>query len=389
MRYTVCAVTGTRAEFGLLEPLLQRLYQDEEIQLCLAVTGSHLSQSFGNTQEEIVKSGLPIHARIPIPLNGDTKADMAKATGEATIAFTDYFVNSRPDVLIVLGDRYEIFGAATAAALLGIPIAHIHGGEITEGAVDDFLRHSITKMSTLHFTACEEYRGRVIQLGENPETVFNVGALGVENIKRLQEVPKKELDDCLNLNLEASDYAVVTFHPVTREEGTAEEQVQQLIAAMDRYPEMAFVITKANADAGGRAINHIWSKEALRHTNWRLTASLGAKKYLTVLKYAKMMIGNSSSGILEAPAMKVPTINIGNRQKGRFMAESIISCEPVAEDICNAIKRALTEEFREIVQRTRCPFGDGDTSEKILTVIKDFLRDPEKPDRKEFYDITF
>lgn len=389
MKHTVCAVTGTRAEFGLLRPLLEKLNADEGIDFRLVVTGSHLSQAFGNTQSEIEASGLPIHARIPIPLDADSKADMAKATGAALSDFAAYFAAHRPELLVVLGDRYEIFAACSAAALLGIPIAHLHGGETTEGAVDEFLRHSITKMSYLHFTACETYRRRVIQLGEAPERVFDVGALGVENLLRLTPMPLAELQESLDFQLEGKPFCVVTFHPVTLENETAESQQCQLIQAMDDFRDMNYIITLANADAGGRAVNQLWQQEGAKRENWLVVPSLGARRYLSALRNAEMVLGNSSSGILEAPAAHIPTVNIGDRQKGRMMAESIICCPPVREEITAAMRQALSPEFRAIARHTSCPFGDGNTSEKIMEIIRGFLNTPETSTKKSFYDIPF
>lgn len=386
MTHNVCVITGTRAEFGLLFPLIKKIESEKELNLQLVVTGSHLSSAFGNTIEEIEKTGIPIFAKIPVNLDGDTKADMAFATGKTMSSFADFFRSNKPDLLIVLGDRYEIFAASAAAALIGIPIAHIHGGETTEGAVDEFLRHSITKMSYLHFTACEEYRKRVIQLGESPDRVFNVGALGVENVLGLPLMSRESLSENLNFDL-SGDYAIVTLHSVTQENNTSGSQISELIKAMDSFPKLKFIITKANADSGGRLINSIWETESKKHNNWILVASLGAKRYLTALKYSKMMIGNSSSGILEAPAMHVPTVNIGDRQKGRMMAKSVILCESDAESIINAINTALSKEFNSSIESIELPFGDGKTSERIVEIINEFFVSGYDI-KKKFYDLT-
>ena len=285
MKYTVCAVTGSRAEFGILLPLLLRLNDCPEIEFRLAVTGSHLSTAYGHTLDEIRRTGLPIHAKIPLPLGeGDDKAHMIQAAGAAMSAFADYFSAHRPDLLVVLGDRYEIFAVSAAAAMLGIPIAHLHGGETTEGAVDEFLRHSITKMSYLHFVSCEAYRRRVIQLGEAPERVFNVGALSTENCLRTPLLSVEELSESLQFDLTAGPYSVVTFHPVTLEDNTAERQLHELIAAMDAFPAMSYIVTLANADAGGRAINAIWQAEGASRKNWLVVPSLGMRRYLSALK---------------------------------------------------------------------------------------------------------
>lgn len=389
MKYSVCAVTGSRAEFGLLRPLLMKLDAEPRIDLRLAVTGSHLSQSFGNTQEEIEAGGLTIHRRIAIPLEGDGKRDMAKAAGTALTGFAEYFSDCPPDLVVVLGDRYEIFAAAAAAAVLGIPIAHLHGGETTEGAVDEFFRHCITKMSTLHFTSCETYRRRVIQLGEAPERVFNVGAAGVENSLSIPLMTLAELEESLGFALEGAPFSVVTFHPVTMEDGTAEGQLRELIGAMDGFPEMRYIVTLANADAGGRAVNALWKEAARTRKNWLVIPSLGVKRYLSALKYASMMLGNSSSGIIEGPAMHIPTVNIGDRQRGRVMAESVLCCEPERGAIRSAMRKAQGRAFREAARAAACPFGDGKTSDKILAVVLDFLESPEKEAKKRFYDVAF
>lgn len=389
MKHSVCVITGSRSEFGLLYPLLTRLEADTDIDLWLVVTGSHLSKDFGSTQNEILSSGLTVCDRVSLPLEGDTRLDMAHAAGAAISLFASWFAGHRPELLIVLGDRYEIFGAASAAALMGIPIAHLHGGETTEGAVDEFLRHSITKMSYLHFTACEEYRRRVIQLGEDPRRVFNVGALGVENIYNMVPIDLSVLQNFIGIELQNRSYAVVTFHPVTMEEGTAEGQVRELIAAMEMMPELNYIVTLANANADGRSVNRIWQKEAEFHGNWAVVPSLGVHRYISLLRCAAMMVGNSSSGITEGPAAGIPTVNIGDRQKGRMMAESILCCKPDREEIIWAMRKAMMPEFQNAAKSVVNPFGDGKVSEKILPVIKAFLDMPEKSLKKSFFNVQF
>ena len=387
MKHTVCAVTGSRAEYGLLYPLLSKLSNDSGIELQLVVTGSHLCSVFGDTQCEIEESGLTIHQKIPIPLEGDSKASIAKATGAALMSFAGYFAESRPELLILLGDRYEIFAAAAAASMQGIPIAHLYGGETTEGVVDEFLRHSITKMSILHITSCEQYRRRVIQLGEAPERVFNVGALSVENCLNTELMTLMELQESVGFRLEDKPFSVVTFHPVTLEDNTSEAQLHELIRAMDAFPEMNYMITKANADSGGRTINRVWDEKKAKRGNWLVVSSLGRRRYLSALKYAAMVLGNSSSGIIEAPAMKIPAVNIGDRQKGRIMTESILCCEPAAKDIVAAMEKALSPAFKTRVASDINPFGDGHTSQRIMDVIQKFLFDGPHTMKKTFYDI--
>lgn len=387
MAYNVCAVTGTRADYGLLRELLFRLRNNKDINLNLLVTGTHLSEPFGNTQQEILNDGFDKFVSIPIPLEDDTKGGMAKTTGVALCKFAEYFEQNTPDIVIVLGDRYELLSAVIAARMQGIPVAHISGGDVTEGAIDDSIRHSITKMSQIHFPGCEQSRLRIIQMGEQPDTVFNVGEPGVENCLKMELLEREELARSLSFDGILYDYAVVTFHPVTLENNTGVKQVEELIRAMDSLPGMNYVVTMANADAGGRSINQVWIEEGRKHDNWIVVSSLGAQRYLSAMKYAKMVIGNSSSGIVEAPSMKVPTVNIGDRQKGRMFAQSVIACSPSCPDIIEACKLALSEDFKLILKNTVSPFGDGHTSGLIEQHIMRFLKNEEKIFKKHFYDI--
>lgn len=387
MKYKVCVVTGSRAEYGLLRPLLHKLNDDNEIILKLLVTGSHLSSAFGSTYSEIESDGFQIYSRIEIPMDGDSKADMARAAGFALSAFADCFEELRPDLLIILGDRFEIFAAASAAAILGIRIAHISGGDVTEGALDDTFRHCITKMSHLHFPGCKQSAYRIIQLGENPENVFNVGELGLENCLSLTPMTISELQSCIDIDIIERPYAIVTFHPETVEENSARSEINELIMAMESFPEMNFIITKANADAGGRTINLIWDEQAKTHPNWLLVSSLGVEKYIAAMKYSEMVIGNSSSGIVEAPALRKPTVNIGDRQKGRKMARSVICCKPLADEIFLAMKRAQSAEFNDIAAEAISSYGDGSSSQSIYSVIKNYLKEKPHNIKKKFYDI--
>lgn len=386
MAYRVCVVTGTRADYGLLRGLLFRLKNNTLVDLDILVTGSHLSEKYGNTQQELVNDGFVQFNRLPIPIDDDTKGGMAYATGVALSGFAEYFVNHMPELLVVLGDRYEILAAVIAARMCGIPVAHISGGDVTEGAIDDSIRHSVTKMSQLHFPGCEQSRNRIIQMGEQPDTVFNVGESGVENCLKMQLLDREELAKSIGFNGVFADYAVITFHPVTMEDNTGVEQVGEVIKALDSV-QMNYVITMANADAGGRAINDIWINEGKRHSNWLVVTSLGVVRYLSTMKYAKVVIGNSSSGIVEAPSMGVPTVNIGDRQKGRMQAESIINCKPLKDEIVAAIKKALTKDFQIIAQNTKSPFGDGTTSEQIEKHLITFLQNKKLVNEKHFYDI--
>ncbi len=389
MKYKVCVITGTRADYGLLRNLIFRLYNNHKIDFRLVVTGSHLSSEFGNTQDEIIKDGIESYIKIPILLEDDSKAGMAKATGDAMIKFAEYFNNESPDLLIVLGDRYEILAAAIAARMCGIAIAHLSGGDVTEGAVDDAIRHAITKMSELHFPGCEQSARRLIQMGEQPENVYNVGEPGVENCLKLQTLSRQELEKNLNFKYITKHYCVVTFHPVTMENNTGICQVEELIKAMDSIPDMGYIVTMANADAGGRAINDHWLQEQKKHENWLVVPSLGVVRYLSAVRYARAVIGNSSSGIVEAPALGIPTVNIGDRQKGRMIADSVLCCEPVCDSIETAIKRAISEEFHILAENVFSPFGDGTTSEQIEKIILEYLEGNKLKKEKQFFDIDF
>ncbi len=387
LRSKICIVTGSRAEYDLLKPVILKLQSDEEIECDLVVTGSHLEESFGNTVSEIDRDEVRVTEKIKIPMDSDTKLDMARSVAAGIEKFAEYFNDNVYDMLIVLGDRFEIYAVAIAAAMLSIPIAHLYGGDTTEGAVDEYMRHGITKMSYLHFTSAEEYRKRVIQLGEDPQRVFNVGSLGVENCMKLPLMELDELNASLATELKEVSYAVVTYHPVTMENGSVKWQTDELIRAMSDMDELSYIITLSNADAGGRYINEKWKEEASRHDNWTVIPSLGAVRYLSAVKYSAFVLGNSSSGISEVPSMKVPTVNIGDRQKGRIMADSVISCDPSSDSIKSAMIKALSPEFKEIAQNTVSPFGDGNTSERIVSEIKRTLKNGEIDLKKKFYDI--
>lgn len=388
-KHQIGVITGTRAEYGLLRNLIFKLKENKSIDFKLIVTGAHLSEVFGNTQSEIIKDGINNYIKVPIPIDDDSKDGMSLSAGIAMSNFANLFTKYKPDILIVLGDRYEIFSAVSAAHLVGIRVAHIGGGDITEGAVDDAIRHCITKMSNLHFPGCEQSRKRIIQMGEQPQYVFNVGEPGVENCLDLEKMSRKALAESLNFDIVNNDYSLVTFHPVTMENNTGVEQVYELIHAMDKLKDMYFIITMANADAGGRAINDIWIKEGKKHKNWLVVTSLGVVRYLSSMKYAKLVIGNSSSGIIETPSMGIPTINIGDRQKGRMMAESVISCLPIEKDIYNSMNKALTDDFQEASKHVYSPFGNGNTTNQIICYVLDYLNSKQENNEKHFYDIDF
>lgn len=384
----ICVLTATRAEYGLLKPVIVKLNALPRLDIRIAVTGMHLSPDFGFTYREIENDNLKIDKKIDILLSSDTPASVSKSMGLAMIGFADYFEELCPDMLLVLGDRYETLAVCCAAMNARIPIAHMYGGETTQGAVDESIRHAITKMSYLHFTSTEEYRKRVIQLGEEPDRVFAVGAMGIENIMHTQLMPMNELSDFLGMPL-AEPYAVVTFHPVTLEDNTVKEQFSALLTACDNHPELRYIFTKANADANGKIINSMIDDYVKDKNNAKAFASLGTVRYLSALKYASLIIGNSSSGLIEAPSFHIPTVNIGDRQKGRLMAKSVISCEPDSGEITKAITKALSKEFREKISSVKNPYGDGNTSDKIAGILKEYLFNREINLKKSFYNVTF
>ncbi|MBU3106228.1 UDP-N-acetylglucosamine 2-epimerase [Clostridium gasigenes] len=383
----ICIVTGTRAEYGLLRPLIDKVNEDNDLELQLIATGMHLSPEFGMTYTNIIDDGYKINEKIEILLSSDTSVGISKSMGLATISFAEAFERLKPDMIVVLGDRYEIFAVCSAAVTAKIPIAHLHGGETTEGAFDEVFRHCITKMSYLHFTSTEEYRKRVIQLGENPNRVFNVGAIGVENIVSLDLLEKREIEKSIGFTLD-KPFGLVTFHPVTLENNTSEYQFRELLKALDEMDGMKFIITKANSDSDGRVINKMID-EYEKDNKDKIIAftSMGYLRYLSAMKYCNSVIGNSSSGIIEAPSFNKPTINIGDRQKGRMQAESVINCNPSKADIVNAINISLSKEFREKIKNSINPYGDGNTSSKIINIIKQALSQNINL-KKKFYDIV-
>lgn len=383
----IAVLTATRAEYGLLKPVIGKLLAEKELDTRVVVTGAHLSPEFGMTIHEIEADQIPVDKKIEILLSSDTPTAISKSMGLAMISFAEYFEESKPDALLVLGDRYETLAVCCAAMNARIPIFHMYGGETTEGAIDEAIRHAITKMSYLHFTSTEAYRKRVIQLGESPDRVYAVGGIGIENALKTELLSKTELEDALGCDL-GEQYAVVTFHPVTLENASAGEQIDELLKATERFPKMKFLFTKANADADGRIINARIEEFIKEHENVYLYSSLGMKRYLSAVKSAALVIGNSSSGLVEVPTFKIPTVNIGDRQKGRLQAESVINCEPEYEDICKAIEQALSDDFREKMPYVKNPYGDGNTSDQITEVIKEYLLQDKINIMKQFFDLV-
>ncbi len=388
--HDICVVTGTRAEYHILYPLIEKLKESAEYNLKLAVTGSHLSEKYGNTYKDIEGDGISIDVKIPILSDDDATTDINTAMSKAIVGFDKYFGNTNVDFVFILGDRYELLSVAIVAMNHRIPIGHISCGDTTEGAIDECIRHSITKMASILFPSCEDYRKRVIQLGENPNRVFNVGGLGVENALSVKKMTREELSESLNFDL-SGKFAVLTFHPVTLEDDTAGSEFQQLLDSLDSFPDLKIIFTKSNADTGGLLINQMIDDYVGKHSDKAVSVfSLGLVRYLSALAIADAVIGNSSSGIVETPSFAVPTVNIGDRQKGRLQAKNIINCKPKKEDIIVAIGKALSDEFRKEVKDTVSPYGDGNTSAKIMEKLKFFFSHPEVfPLKKSFYDLDF
>jgi len=383
----ICIFTGTRAEYGLLLPLMRRIDADPDLELLLLVTGSHLSERHGNTIKTIKADGFTVHAQVPLSLDDDSPAGVANALGEAVTGCAKALQDIKPDMLVLLGDRYECFACAAAASIMHVPVAHIHGGEITEGAVDDYFRHAITKMAHLHFASCEQYRKRIIQLGEQPDTVFNVGALGVENIRTIQLLDKSTLETELDFNM--GDYCLLTtFHPVTLD-SDGEKQVEAFFAGLNTIvesnPNVSVIITGANADPGGSAIDAQAAELAKNRAQVLVTASLGQLRYLSAMKHCAAVVGNSSSGIIETPSFGIPAVNIGDRQKGRIQADNTINCLPEEKLIISAIESALSEHSATVAKNVRNPYENDNTSQRILEEIKRFSSNM----KKTFFDASF
>jgi len=383
----ICVVTGTRAEYGLLYWLINGVADDPKLDLQIVATGMHLSPEFGLTYKQIIADGFRIDRKLEMLLSADTPSSISKSIGLGIIGFSDVFNELAPNMIVLLGDRFEALSCAIAATMARIPIAHFHGGEATEGLIDEPIRHSITKMSHLHFAAAEEYRSRIIQMGESPNNVYNVGGMGIDNIKKLDLLDKNSLEKQLNFKLGKRNL-LVTFHPVTLEEGSADGQFSELLKSLEKQKNAKIIFTKPNADTEGRQIIAMIDRFVEKDTKNRASyISLGQLRYLSLLQYVDCVLGNSSSGLLEVPTFKTATINIGDRQRGRLKASSVVDCEPNEADISQALEKVFSDDFKKSLPTTCNPYGDGGASEKALEILKNV--DLSNTLKKKFYNIEF
>jgi UDP-hydrolysing UDP-N-acetyl-D-glucosamine 2-epimerase len=384
MKRKICVVTGSRAEYGLLYWIIKGIQDDPALILQLVVTGSHLSQEFGLTVRDIERDGFPIAERVEMLLSSDTERSVATSMGIAMIGFAQAYDRLQPDVCVVLGDRFEIFAAVASAVPFRIPVAHIHGGEATEGAMDELFRHSITKMSHIHFTATEPYAARVVQMGEQPENVFCFGAPGLDSIKKIKLLTRGALAKGLEIPANKK-WGVVTYHPETLSRDASEKDIDELLTALTAFKDLFWIVTMPNADTGGKGIYHKIKTFGERNYNrCKLFASLGQLRYLSLLKHADIMVGNSSSGIIEAPSFGLPVVNIGDRQKGRSKARNVIDVKQCNKiNVLQAMKKALSMPFRNSLKRLQNPYGTGTASEKIVEKLKE-MQFGEKMQKKFF-----
>lgn len=380
----ICVITGSRADYGLLRWVMQGIQDDPDLTLQIVATGMHLSPEFGLTYLEIEQHGFRLDRKVEMLTSSDTPVGIAKSMGLGLIGFADALSELSPDLIVVLGDRFEIYAAVAAALVARIPVAHLHGGETTEGAFDEAVRHAITKMSHLHFVAAESYRQRVVQLGEQPDRVFLVGGLGVDAIKHLKLLDRTELEASLGFGL-GEKSLLITFHPVTLEAGTAAAQVEELLTALADLDDTNLIFTLPNADTDGRVLIKAVERFVAQHPNARAYASLGQLRYLSCVAHVDGLIGNSSSGLIEAPSLNTGTINIGDRQRGRLQATSVINCDPTKQSISKAIGRLYSPEFRLRLREVCNPYGDGGASGRIVDTLKNYPID--RIAKKVFFDL--
>lgn len=386
MTRKICIITGTRAEYGLLRWVMQGIKDDPDLRLQVIATGMHLSPEFGLTYREIEQDGFQIDRKVEMLTSSDTPVGIAKSMGLGLIGFADALNELQPDLIVVLGDRFEIFAAVAAALVARIPVAHLHGGEATEGLIDEAIRHSITKMSHLHFVAAEEYRQRVIQLGEQPDRVFLVGGLGIDNIKRLTLLDRANLEASLGFKFGQKNL-LITFHPVTLETATATDQMAELLAALAELNDTQLLFTLPNADTDGRTLIRMVEQFAAQHPNAHAYTSLGQLRYLSCIAQVDGVVGNSSSGLAEVPSFKKGTINVGDRQRGRLQAASVINCEPARQSIAAALERLYDLDFQASLNQVVNPYGESGASEKIIAAIKTMVLDDVI--KKRFYDYEY
>ncbi|EID4420540.1 UDP-N-acetylglucosamine 2-epimerase (hydrolyzing) [Vibrio vulnificus] len=384
----ICVVTATRAEYGLLKCLLDDIQNDPELELQIISTGSHLSPEFGYTNQQILDDGFCVNKQIEILLSSDTPVGVSKSMGLAQISFAEAFEELLPDLVVVLGDRYELIPIVSAANIARIPVAHLNGGELTEGAIDELIRHAITKLSQLHFTAMEEYSRRVIQMGESPDRVFNIGEVGLDNILRMELLSKSAFEESIGVKLKKKNL-LFTYHPETTQSvDEIEADFNHILAALDTLDDCLIIFTKANADVGGRLINKMIDQYVVDHKDKSVAfTSLGQLRYLSALQYVDAVVGNSSSGIVEAPSFRIASINIGSRQKGRVRADSTIDVEVEKQQIIDAIATIYTDAFQERLYTVVNPYGQGNSSQKLVSIIKSV--DLSKLKSKKFYDVEY
>ena len=382
----IAVVTSTRAEFGLLMPVIRSLreYESDKMKIDVAVTGTHLSDEYGHTIDEIHRNDVRVDSIVEIPVGSKDAGDISHNQAIALQKFTSLFMEKKYNGIVILGDRYEMLAIAIAAGNTHTPIFHLCGGDTTEGAVDEWIRHSITKMSYLHFPTNEESYKRIIQLGEDPERVFNYGSTSLDNIIKLSNMPKS--DALKSIGLEECRYAVCTYHPVTMDDGDVDEMIYNFLEAIKHTPEIEFIVTKSNADQGGAHINELFDVAQTDIKNLHVYTSLGVVRYLSLMKSAEFVLGNSSSGIIETPAFGIPTINIGDRQRGRLQSKSIINCSTDSESIIVAIQKARSSDFKKICKSVISPYGDGHAAEHIASKICQTVIDGNIDLKKKFYD---
>ena len=381
----ICIVTGTRAEYGLLRWVMEGIRNSPKLELQVIATGMHLSPEFGLTYREIEKDGFSIDRKVEMLLSSDTPVGIAKSMGLCSVGFADAFHELNPDLILILGDRFELFSAVSVAMVSRIPVAHLHGGEATEGLIDESIRHSITKMSHLHFVAAEEYKKRVIQLGEQPDRVFNVGGLGIDNILKLRLLDRTKLENSIKFKLGLKNL-LITFHPVTLEISTSAQQMGELLSALNKLDNTNLIFTMPNSDTDGRVLFQIIEEYVSSNIKSVVFTSMGQLRYLSCLKHVDGVIGNSSSGLLEVPTFKIGTINIGDRQRGRLKAISVIDCEPNEPSISSAIKKMYSADYQNGLTTVKNPYGCGGASESIVNILNDVSLDGLL--KKRFYNLN-